>query len=185
MALDTFDFREPSYEPSYEPDEHWNEFSQWQTEGTPPFEQAPTPGIPSSRASTISLADQTSYPLISQSQPHTLPLLQWDNWDKNHPYKEDPPTCIHYSIEWKVTLPGRIVSQDTEQDLVLAPSKHWELFLRPKLGKLLDRKYPDKRLDIDDTSVVVSVNDRTHRNLIKRFDELNIDWPLVEAQLIQ
>jgi hypothetical protein len=46
------------------------------------------------------------------------------------------------------------------------------------------KKCPDKMLKIDDTNIIVSVNERRYRNLIKRFDELNIDWQVVECQLI-
>ncbi len=35
----------------------------------------------------------------------------------------------------------------------------------------------------DDTEVKVSVTDRTQRDLVKRFDDLNIDWPTTAKQL--
>ncbi|KAH8659425.1 hypothetical protein BGZ61DRAFT_465322, partial [Ilyonectria robusta] len=66
----------------------------------------------------------------SQRRRHgsSLPLLQLSNWDKDLPYDEFPPTCIHYSIEWKLLLNqgGRLTklmyNPELEQDLVLAPS---------------------------------------------------------------
>ena len=37
----------------------------------------------------------------------------------------------------------------------------------------------------DDTNVVVSVTGRSERDLTKRFNELDIEWPVVENQLVQ
>lgn len=93
--------------------------------------------------------------------------------------------AIHYSIEWKVTFNNKLISKDTEQNLVLAPIFYWPLFLQPKLEKLLYKKLPsNKRVRPDDTNVVVSATDRSERDLTKRFDETDIDWPVVEKQLV-
>ncbi|KAH8797811.1 hypothetical protein F5884DRAFT_626659, partial [Xylogone sp. PMI_703] len=35
----------------------------------------------------------------------------------------------------------------------------------------------------DATTVVLSVNDRSERDITKRFEELQIDWPIVEDKL--
>jgi hypothetical protein len=103
-------------------------------------------------------------------------LLNIDEWDEEKTYDEDLPSCIHYSIEWKVTLHNKIVSRDTEQNIVLAPSVYWPLFLRPKLEKLICRKVPsNKRVRPDDTNVVVSVTGCSERDLTKRFDKQDID----------
>jgi hypothetical protein len=113
-----------------------------------------------------------------------LPLLQLADWSEELPYDEEPPTCIHYSIEWKLTINSKGVSKDTEQDLVLAPGAFWRSTLRPKLEKLLQKKIPpNKSFKADDTNIIVSVTDRSQRDLVKCFDELAIDWTVVEKQL--
>jgi len=115
-----------------------------------------------------------------------LELLNLDEWNENETYDEEPPTCVHYSIEWKVTLNNKLLSKDTEPDLVLAPRFYWSLFLREKLEKLLQKKLPpSKRVACEDTNVVVSVTERSKRDLTKRFDEVDVDWFLVERQLSQ
>jgi hypothetical protein len=115
-----------------------------------------------------------------------LELLNLDEWNENETYDEEPPTCLHYSIEWKVTLNNKLLSRDTEPDLVLAPRFYWSLFLRDKLDKLLQRKLPpSQRVACEDTNVVVSVTERSKRDLTKRFDEMDVDWFLVERQLSQ
>jgi hypothetical protein len=35
----------------------------------------------------------------------------------------------------------------------------------------------------DEIHIVVSVTDRSERDLVKRFDELDIEWPIVETGL--
>ena len=69
-----------------------------------------------------------------------MPLLQLTDWDPNLPYDESPPTCIHYSIEWKLLLKkGRLakLTNDTEQNLVIAPGAFWDQTLKSKLRQLL------------------------------------------------
>jgi hypothetical protein len=113
-----------------------------------------------------------------------LPFVQLPDWSEDLAYDEHPPTCIHYSIEWKLTINNRMAAKDTEQDLVLVPHAFWETFLQPKLEKLLDKKLPsNKSFKADETNVVVSVTDRSERDLVKRFDELDIEWPILEKQL--
>jgi hypothetical protein len=82
---------------------------------------------------------------------------------------------------------GRLakLTNDTEQNLVLAPGAFWEQTLKSKLQQLLAKKTPrNKSYEPDETKVVVSVTDRSQRDLTKRFDELNIDWEVVEDQLM-
>jgi hypothetical protein len=64
---------------------------------------------------------------VGQTRLHTakLELLNLDEWGKTGIYDEDPPSCLYYSIEWKVNLNQKLISKDTEQDFVLAPMYHW------------------------------------------------------------
>ncbi|PGH02176.1 hypothetical protein AJ80_08899 [Polytolypa hystricis UAMH7299] len=91
----------------------------------------------------------------NSSRTDKLPLLQFGDWVEGESYDEDPPTCIHYWIEWEITLNKRTVIKDTEQDLVLAPGFYWRLFLEPKLREKLCAKYPHRKIVLDDTSIVV------------------------------
>jgi hypothetical protein len=43
----------------------------------------------------------------------------------------------------------------------------------------------NRHVEFNDTSVVVSVNDRSQRDLTKRFDNMDVDWSVIERQLIQ
>jgi hypothetical protein len=62
-----------------------------------------------------------------QRQANKLNLCQFADWDSERTYDEDPPSYIHYSIEWKVMVNNRaIMPKDTEQDIVLAPADYWE-----------------------------------------------------------
>ncbi len=78
-----------------------------------------------------------------------------------------------------------MVSEDTEQDLVLTPRSHRQLFLRPKLENLLSKKFPrGRQVESDDTAISVSVNERGQRNLTRQFDNTDIDWSAIEKQLL-
>ena len=71
-----------------------------------------------------------------------------------------------------------LVTKDTEQDLVLGPSQYWSLCLRPKLEEVLSKKLPpNRRVEVVDTNVVVSVKERSERDLTKRFDEVESSVP--------
>lgn len=118
------------------------------------------------------------------SIPATLPLLQLADWDEDEAYEEQPPTCLHYSIEWKLTCNGKTLRKDTEPNLVLAPGAYWRKFLQPKLEKLARNKLRARdSAEIDDTDVTVSVRDRSERDLVKCFDGFDVDWKLIERQL--
>ena len=77
---------------------------------------------------------------------------------------------------------NKIVAKDTEQDLVLAPAPYWQLYLQPKLTRLLRKKVSHNRtVRCDDTNATVS--ERSERDLTKRFDETEIEWTIIERQL--
>jgi hypothetical protein len=59
------------------------------------------------------------------------------------------------------------------------------LFLQPKLEKLLCKKLAKNRpIKSEDTNVVVSVMERSQRDLTKRFDDTDIDLTVIERQLV-
>lgn len=93
---------------------------------------APTPGFFNHSPSFLSLHSEISSP-IEQSRSNTLNFLKLSDWEEGISYDNDPPTCIHYSIEWKVTINNRVVAKDTEPDLVLTPSAYWDECLKQKL----------------------------------------------------
>lgn len=89
-------------------------------------------------------------------------------------HDEDSPSSIIYLIEWKVTLNNRILAKNTEQDLVLKPGAYWQR-IKEKADHVVQRKITRKqRVRADDTTVVVSVNDRQHHDLTKHFEDTDV-----------
>jgi hypothetical protein len=115
-----------------------------------------------------------------------LGLCPLSEWDEERRYDKEPPKYIRYSIEWKVRVNNREVSKDTEQDLVLAPASYWRLFLKLNLEKVLLRKMVAKNRTVkcEDTKIVVTITERSERDLTKRFDDTDIDWSVIERQLV-
>ncbi|KAF4502803.1 hypothetical protein FAGAP_959 [Fusarium agapanthi] len=106
-----------------------------------------------------------------------LPLLQLADWDGTLAYDEQPPTCVQYSIEWKLKLNKRCISKDTEPNVVLAPGAYWTKCLCSKVDKLPKKKLPSNRtFDVDDTDIAVSVNYKGEADLNTRSDGLDVDW---------
>jgi hypothetical protein len=94
------------------------------------------------------------------------------------------PSFFHYFIEWGVTLNNKAVVKGTEEDIVLAQSTYWNLVLEEKLRKVLQEKVSHKRrIRVDDTAIVASVNDLSQRDLTKRFNKTDIVWAPIEKQL--
>jgi hypothetical protein len=79
----------------------------------------------------------------------------------------------------------RGVYKGTVQDLVLAPGLYWQLFLKPSLEDRLRKRLPrSKDLRCCSTKVVVSVTKSGERDYINEFNYTEIDWSVVEKQLL-
>ncbi|EPS29874.1 hypothetical protein PDE_04824 [Penicillium oxalicum 114-2] len=157
-----------------------------------PWGYVPTPGYFGSPYATRSISSpspssvlQTGIERTSRPGPDSLRFIQLSEWEEGRAYQADPPTCIHYQIEWRVTINNREVSQDTEEDLTLAPSSFWPLSLEKKLEKVLRRKTSrHRRVTANDTVITVLTSDRTKRKLTKRFNDTDIIWTAIEKQLV-
>jgi hypothetical protein len=168
---------------AYGTPDFWNTFVDGQAVDTAMIDPSSTPG--SFAPTPASYACQTP-PNLSQPRytPDKLRFLELNEWDAMNNYEEDVPTCIHYRIVWKVVLNNKKISEDTEADIVLNPIPYWHTVLRPKLDELLFKKVPQNRpVRCDDTGVVISVSARTEKDLVKRFDDLNIDWSVIAKTL--
>ena len=122
-------------------------------------------------------------PPRSQRRParQILPFVPYEDWDPDQSYDEQPPTCMHYTMEWKLTLNRRAAAKQTEDDLVLAPSSFWRERLLSKISDIA--KSTGKPYEAEATTIIMSVNERSERDITKRFEKLQIDWPVVERQL--
>jgi hypothetical protein len=52
------------------------------------------------------------------------------------------------------------------------------------LKDLVGKKFPQKKVELDDTAIVVSVNHRNQPDLTLSCDKSDVDWPAVEKQLL-
>jgi hypothetical protein len=81
---------------------------------------------------------------------------------------------------------GRLskLTNDTEQNLVLAPGAFWETTLEARVDRFLMQKTPRGKIHVPEESidVVVSVTDRSERVLTKGFYEFNVDWKMTEEK---
>lgn len=154
----------------------------WDT--TPSY--APTPGY-ICRHWTPSLGGASPEPerrVDGHSQP-TVPVSPIHLVEEERGSGEQRSDGIRYTylVEWRVTLNHRVIAKDTEQDLFELPSILWPR-IEQEAAKILRSKIAhDRRVRPDDTNVVVSVNDRSQRDLIKRFESTDINWTAIENQL--
>ncbi|KAI3571441.1 hypothetical protein IWW34DRAFT_811837 [Fusarium oxysporum f. sp. albedinis] len=141
-----------------------------------------TPSLPVFDSPGGSLAGPSQVPVGTRR----LPLLQSKDWDSDFEDDETNPTCIHYDIEWKLQLrKGRLskLAEITEEDLTLAPSAYWDRFLSAELAKMVASKLPSPEHEPVETTVVVSVDKRSERNLRKQFPGLSIQWKAIEDKI--
>ncbi|KAK4097376.1 hypothetical protein N658DRAFT_291647 [Parathielavia hyrcaniae] len=110
----------------------------------------------------------------------TLPLVPYKDWVPGQSYEEHSPVCMHYIMEWKLTLNKKTAAKQTEDNLVVAPSDFWNEELASKIADIVQST--GKSYKADATTIAISVNDRSERDITKHFKELQIDWPVVEKQ---
>ena len=69
---------------------------------------------------------------------------------------------------------------------MLEPVSFWQIVLRPRLERLIEKKTSHmQNVRAYETSVVVSVTARGEHDFINEFDGLDIDWADVSSQLIE
>ncbi|KAJ5564500.1 hypothetical protein N7513_000742 [Penicillium frequentans] len=152
---------------------------------------APTPGYHNDTPSNNGFSPSPDYyledgPVAPIFPSQQIPrLLQLHEWEASGPDDELPLNFIRYTIEWKVKVNNRFKWEDTIKNVTLTPSAYWPSALRTKLDKVLQERVPrSQRVRSDGTSMVMSVNDRKHKNLKIWFKSLDIDWTTVEEQLL-
>ena len=115
--------------------------SRW--EPTPSY--APTPGdfrlerTPSifCTSPTYTYGDPSS--LSHRPASDRLGFLEDTELNRGRTDNDDAPKSINYLIEWKVTINNRILTKDTEQDLVFKPSAYWQQ-IKEKAEHIVQRK---------------------------------------------
>jgi len=119
----------------------------------------------------------------SQLRParKTLPFVPFADWVPGQSYEEQPPFCMHYIMEWKLTVNKRVTAKQTEDDLVVAPSDFWKNKLSSQVADIVNSRGNPCIAEV--TTIVLSVNDRSEQDITKYFKELEIDWAVVEKQL--
>lgn len=164
QTLDTWD-RTPSYAP---------------TPGY--FNRSPTPSVYSPPPDQIPVEHLNTPRQPSIDRLGFIPLAVWD---KRRAYDDQPPICIHYLVEWRITINNRVITRVTEPDLVITPSAYWQEILKGKVESFRERRkiFHNRRVRLDDTSVVASVNDRSQHDLHQQFEGTNINWAVIEEQL--
>ena len=80
-----------------------------------------------------------------------------------------------------MTLNKKAAAKQTEENLVVAPSDFWNEELASKIADIVQSK--GKPYISESTTITISVNDRSERDITKHFKELEVDWPVVERQL--
>ncbi|KAH7239942.1 uncharacterized protein BKA55DRAFT_542541 [Fusarium redolens] len=84
-----------------------------------------------------------------------------------------PSLPVFDSPSRSLTGPSQALGEITEEDLTLAPSAYWDRFLSAELAKMVASKVPSPEYKPVETTIVVSVDKRSERNLRKQFPGLN------------
>ncbi|KAI8716789.1 hypothetical protein NCS52_00973300 [Fusarium sp. LHS14.1] len=102
-------------------------------------------------------------------------------------HANDTPLCLDDEFELDYGTPQLptcdIPCAGGKENLTLAPGAYWDRFLSAELAATVKDKLPELRYEPDDTTVVVSVEKRSERNMRKRFDGLIVDWKTIEDKL--
>jgi hypothetical protein len=147
-------------------------------ERTPSY--APAPGYLRREQTPLGYSPSPNHEGRRPTTPHRASsnrgnIFRDTEWDYSATDNEEHQSPLHYTIEWRVTLNNRVVAKDTEQDLALDPDLYWQDIWQ-KAETILRRKVArNRRVRLDDTTVVVSVNNRSQRDLTNRFEKTNIN----------
>ncbi|KAI5456144.1 hypothetical protein BGZ63DRAFT_320180, partial [Mariannaea sp. PMI_226] len=116
----------------------------------------------------------------SQLRParRTLSFVPYTDWTPDEPYDTQ---CIHYDLEWKVTFKSRKVGEQTEEDIVISPCDFWNKILSPRIDDIA--KTTSKHSVASATTIVMTISQRSERNITKHFPKSEIDWQVIVKQL--
>ena len=93
---------------------------------------------------------------------------------------------MHYSIEWKVLLNDKQVSQKVRAQrrarAYFIPAGY---ILRPHLEGLVEKKLGHvQNVQPYETSIVTTISARGEHDLTNEFKGLDVDWEIVSSQLM-
>ncbi|KAK3364236.1 hypothetical protein B0T25DRAFT_432750, partial [Lasiosphaeria hispida] len=77
----------------------------------------------------------------------------------------------------KLTLNKRIAAKQTEDNLMVAPSDFRNEELASKIADIIQSTSKSYRANA--TTIAISINNHSKRDITKHFKELQIDWPVV------
>ncbi|KAI3343366.1 hypothetical protein F4824DRAFT_439702 [Ustulina deusta] len=58
---------------------------------------------------------------LAQNSEASLQFLPLVRWNDGVAHVDNPQSYIHYSVEWKLSLNGRVTAKDTKQHVLLSP----------------------------------------------------------------
>jgi hypothetical protein len=103
----------------------------------------------------------------------TLSFVPYADWDPEQTYNDLPPSCVHYFIEWKLTVNRRLIAKQTENDLVVALSDFWTEEIFSKIADIV--KSTGKSCEANAITIAICVNDCSKHDITKHFTKLDID----------